>query len=170
MNRRRLVNRLLISGIALLLLGGAATLLIKQHSLAVGEVEPVAVYPFQPVPPFTAPPTPDMGKNPFSKDGGHWQHSVAKPPPKTVEGVAKDARLRGIIRLPGKEGILTDKGFVPLGQAYGGGTLKSVATDRIEISTPQGAKFVDLHPERRKLSERLQHPDRQGHKMESKAQ
>ena len=97
-------------------------------------------------------------RNIFDPDGKPW----VPAPPSSAESKAKAeppaSMARGLIQLPGLEGVLTDTGFVTTGQALPEGTLKQITNNGYVVAGAGGDQVVKFDAERQKGIYELFHP------------
>lgn len=91
--------------------------------------------------------------NIFDRDGEVWM--VEMPSVELPNGepalIVKTAKLRviqGIIRLPGYEGLLTERGLVEVGGTYEGAKVKSIADGKVVFNSIEGDEIVPVEAER----------------------
>jgi hypothetical protein len=139
----------------------AAALSIAMLPLSRGLTRDEAVRPV-PVPPvarftlaeLSRPAFPD--RNVFGADGKAW---IAPPLPgahdqKTVVAAAPGT-VSGVIRLDDLQGVLSDKGFVKVGQRLGPATLREIGAGKYVLQSPSGIQEVPIDNARKKRVEEL---------------
>ncbi len=110
------------------------------------EAQPAA----QQLPAITLPPLivhSDIGpqaRNAFSVDGSPWRGQPASTPQNTSSAT----HTKGIVSLPGVEGVVTESGFVKPGQMLPEGRLKSIVPGGYVTTTARGDTTTILDPER----------------------
>jgi hypothetical protein len=149
------MNRLLV--IANRCLYGTVILAGAGIAAAVGgsrSDQPEKAVPIQ-LPAIALPPAPAHpavtfpARNIFDPDGTQW----LPPPPVSADAKPKapespPASAKGLILLPGVEGVLTDAGFVGAGQALPEGSLRRITDDGYVVSAQGGDREVKFDPGR----------------------
>ena len=119
-------------------------------------VRPVAV---PQVAPFTLaelsrPAFPD--RNVFGADGKAW---IAPPLPgardQKTAAAAAPGTVSGVIKLDELQGVLSDKGFVKVGQPLGQATLREIGEGKYVLQSPAGIQEVPIDDARKKRLEEL---------------
>jgi hypothetical protein len=72
-----------------------------------------------------------------------------------VKNASESGDLRGLVKIPGFEGVFIGNQFVPVGGNAMNGNLDSVGDGKAEISGPSGKSSVDINAERQRKIESL---------------
>lgn len=98
---------------------------------------------------------PVIGRNVFDPSGQAWQTSEkAKRFAGNAAPAAANGDIKGVIKIPGVEGVLMGKEFVPVGKSLLGGNLEKVEGGKAQISGGS-AKEVDLNAVREQQKQSL---------------
>lgn len=94
-------------------------------------------------------------RNPFDQSGERWT-----PQAVVVERPATEARrrgapqgIRGLFKVPGVEGVLTDDGFVSVGGTVDGAQVERVDADEVMFSLDRDATATWVNTERNRRRE-----------------
>jgi hypothetical protein len=102
------------------------------------------------LPEFTLPPLTvhadiePPARNVFSIDGSPWRGKAVS----TAANAPSASHTKGIVSLPGVEGVVTESGFVKPGQMLPEGRLKSIVPGGYVTATPRGDTTTILDAER----------------------
>jgi len=141
-----LLNRILYAVIATVFFVGLGSLLMPEFSFDNSMVKAIKVKPFKQSPiesvnlVFLDAPE----NNFFDLKGEHW-FSVVREKPTFKAG--KRLKLQGIVKLSGVEGVLTDQGFVLIGQMLNGGRLLRVEKGKAIIEVLGAEKVLLINNE-----------------------
>jgi hypothetical protein len=150
---RIFVNRILWGGLAVVLLVGLVAVGLQIQRTTASPTEPLDLSDLQGGEAssgndktFTDLP-PAFARNPFEVDGKHWNNLRKQKAVEAKGATAPKLQLRGLLKLPGRAGVWTDKGFIAVGEPYEDGKLKSVHEDRVEILVGEKTRTIPFHPD-----------------------
>jgi len=141
-----LLNRVLYVVIAAIFFVGLGALLMPGFSFDNSTIKAIKIKPFKQNPIESV----DLGfldvpeNNFFDLKGEHW-FSVVREKPTFKAG--KRVKLQGIVKLSGVEGVLTDQGFVLVGQMLNGGRLLRVEKGKAIIDVLGAEKVLVINNE-----------------------
>lgn len=144
----RVMLRLETVNVALYGLGfGLAALAVALPRIGTGEAITASPVPVPAVakldPEVEAPPVPV--RNPFAAKGEEWLPSN-KPPAATSARTAgaDEGGVAGLVLIGGLSGVLTETGFVPVGETFSKGRLQGVRPGEAVVLTPEGEKNLSV--------------------------
>ena len=93
--------------------------------------------------------------NVFDPEGKPWKLQREAPrQPKTVEAKKPDSfkleGVKGILQLPGLDGMVTEKGFVEVGETYEGARIREVQSGSVIFTAKGKEQILTVNPERDK--------------------
>ena len=152
-----IVNRALFGVVALAGAGFAAAISDSGVETS-GEVAPLQMPTFSLPAMSKGTPLVFPARNAFDPEGTPWRPAakMAEAPGKAASVAA--AAARGLVVLPGLEGVLTDAGFVLPGQPLPEGQLKQVTGNGYVVAGAGGDRTIDFDAERSRVIDELLHP------------
>lgn len=99
-----------------------------------------------------------VDRNIFDPDGKPWEAVAAADAKAAKAADLAASTARGLILLPGLEGVLTDNGFIAAGQAMPEGALKRVTDSGYVVAGSGGEREVKFDAERERAIAELLHP------------
>lgn len=167
------INQALYAVLLLLAIVAAIAWIMPHKSIDLSEVDPVEVAKFN-LPNFSEQVAiKEPRRNVFDKNGIAWQKSrelnkttagktaTAAENSGTAGNAAVDeeamaeAEVLGLIRLGGLEGLLTRKGFVPVGRFINGGKLVSVGKSEYVLDLKGQRKVFSVDDDRERRRKRF---------------
>lgn len=141
-----LLNRVLYAVAAAVFFIGLSSLFMPEFSFDNSTIKAIKIKPFK----QNVSESINLGflavpeNNFFDLKGGHW-FSVVREKPSFKAG--KRLKLQGIVKLSGVEGVLTDQGFVLIGQILNGGRLLRVEKGKAIIDVLGTEKVLLINNE-----------------------
>jgi hypothetical protein len=96
-------------------------------------------------------------RNVFGPDGKPWE---APPAPVAVDAgkaaaASAGSTVSGVVKIDNIEGVISEKGFVKVGEPLGQGTLREIGDGSYVLQNPGGINEVPLDPGRKQRRDSL---------------